>query len=94
MLHDPATQSGVDNAAPYKTRIGIWMFVIYALVYIGFITINVIDPVLMETIVFAGLNLAIVYGFGLIVLAMILALIFNVMCSKKETELNADEGRT
>ena len=90
MLHEPAQPTREDNASPYKTRIGVWMFVAYALIYVSFIAINVIDPLLMETIVFAGLNLAIVYGFGLIVLAIILAIIFNALCMKKELELNVD----
>jgi uncharacterized membrane protein (DUF485 family) len=90
MLHEPAQQTAEDRASPYKTRIGIWMFVVYALIYVGFIAINVINPLLMETIIFAGLNLALVYGFGLIVLAIILAIIYNSMCVKKERELNVD----
>jgi len=92
MLHEPAQQSAEDRASPYKTRLGVRMFVVYALIYVGFIAINVINPLLMETIIFAGLNLAIVYGFGLIVLAIVLAIVFNSMCVKKETELN-DDGK-
>ena len=88
MLHESAQQSAEDRASPYKTRVGVRMFVVYALIYVGFIAINVINPLLMETIIFAGLNLAIVYGFGLIILAIILAIIFNAMCMKKELELN------
>jgi uncharacterized membrane protein (DUF485 family) len=42
----------------------------------------------MALIVFGGLNLAIVYGFGLIVLAIIMGLIYNHLCTKKEDELN------
>jgi uncharacterized membrane protein (DUF485 family) len=42
----------------------------------------------MERIIFSGLNLAVVYGIGLIIFALILALIYNSMCLKKEAELN------
>jgi uncharacterized membrane protein (DUF485 family) len=35
---------------------------------------------LLATIVFAGLNLAIVYGFGLIIAALVLALIYSWIC--------------
>ena len=31
MLHEPAGQFGADPASPYKTRLGSWMFVLYAL---------------------------------------------------------------
>jgi len=89
MLHGPAVQGGKDYAIAYKMRVGAWMFLLYALVYAGFIIINVTDPVSMENVVFAGLNLAVVYGFGLIVFALVLALIYNQMCAKKEIELNS-----
>ena len=64
MLHEPAVQSGKDNAVAYKTRIGVRMFWLYAIVYAGFVIINVMNPVMMEGHVFSGLNLAVVYGFG------------------------------
>jgi len=43
----------------------------------------------MEKEVFWGLNLAVVYGFGLIFLALIMALIYNQACNAKEAELMA-----
>ncbi len=88
MLHEPAADSGPDHAAAYKTRLGLYMFAFYSLVYAGFVVINVTKPVLMEKIVFAGLNLAVVYGFGLIILALVLALIYNAMCTKEENRVS------
>ena len=87
MLHEPAGQSGKDYASGYKTSLGVKMFLLYGVVYLGFVAINVIKPVLMETVVVFGLNLAVVYGFGLIVAALVLALIYNRMCAAKEQEL-------
>jgi uncharacterized membrane protein (DUF485 family) len=43
----------------------------------------------METIVLGGLNLAVVYGFGLIVFALILALIYSLACGRREKRLQA-----
>lgn len=80
--------SDPDNASVYKARIGVYMIILYALVYFGFIVINISNPLLMERIIFSGLNLAVVYGIGLIIFALILALIYNNMCSKKEAKLN------
>ena len=88
MLHEPAQESGPDNAIEYKMRLGIYMFISYALVYAGFVIINISNAVLMEKTILLGLNLAVVYGFGLIILALVLALIYSMMCSKKEAELN------
>jgi uncharacterized membrane protein (DUF485 family) len=84
VLHEPASSSGKDDAAPYKSRLGIWMFLLYALFYAGFVAINLGDPLLMEHIVAFGLNLATVYGFSLIVGALIMALIYDRLCRNKE----------
>ena len=88
MLHEPAAQSGKDLAASYKMRIGVWMFLLYAILYGGFVALNVLKPVEMETPVALGMNLAVTYGFGLILFALVLALIYTVMCGAKERELN------
>jgi uncharacterized membrane protein (DUF485 family) len=84
MLHEPATPSGKDPSGPYKMRLGIWMFVFYSLFYASFVAINLLKPLAMASIVFAGLNLATVYGFALIIVALIEALIYDWLCRKKE----------
>ena len=91
MLHEPAATVGVDNAIQYKMRLGLIMFGIYASIYVGFVAINVINPLLMEVTVFFGLNLAVVYGFGLIIFALVLALVYNDKCTKMEKKLNSEE---
>ena len=87
MLHEPATPAGKDPAGPYKMRLGIWMFVFYSLFYASFVAINLISPRSMGMVVFLGLNLATVYGFALIIVALIEALVYNALCHKKEVEL-------
>jgi len=90
MLHEPAANMGEDRASSYKMRLGMWMFLMYAAIYAGFVAINVLSPLSMEKIIVFGLNLAVVYGFGLIIFALILALIYNQMCAKKESELHVE----
>ncbi|MBU1107735.1 MAG: DUF485 domain-containing protein [Candidatus Riflebacteria bacterium] len=87
MFHKPADQGGKDPAATFKTALGVKMFIGYALVYAAFIGINVVSPLSMETEVFMGLNLAVAYGFGLIILALVMAVIYNQTCNNKEAEL-------
>ena len=84
MLHEPAAQSGPDPASDYKQRLGVIMFAVYAVIYGGFIFINVVNVKLMETTVLFGMNLAVVYGFSLIILALVLALIYNHLCTRRE----------
>ncbi len=87
MGHGPAVKLGKDAAQAYKTRLGIYMFILYTLCYGSFVAINSIKPSMME-IVIMGQTLAIVFGFGLIVFALILAIIYNSMCNAAEARLN------
>lgn len=88
MMHGENQPTGPDAAAGYKSKLGVYMFFVYALIYVGFVAINVIDPNIMETKVFFGLNLAAFYGFGLILLALILALIYDRLCHNREVSSN------
>ena len=84
MLHEPAVPAGKDYAVAYKTRLGVWMFICYSIFYAGFVAINLVNATLMEKIVFLGLNLATVYGFALILVALLLAIIYNALCNTQE----------
>jgi uncharacterized membrane protein (DUF485 family) len=95
MLHKPAFDEdvGEDFALKYRTQIGVRLFIIYAIVYVTFVVINLVSPISMEKIVLWGLNLAIVYGMGLILLAILLALIYNRLCAEKEREFTDSSSR-
>lgn len=89
MLHEPTNPTPEeDNAIAYKTKLGTRMFWVYALIYAGFVLINIIKPVLMEKVIIFGLNLAVVYGFGLIILSLVMALIYNSLCVREEKAQN------
>jgi len=87
MAHGPAVKLGKDNAASYKTKLGIKMFIAYTLVYAGFVVINATRPHIMQEVVF-GQTLAVVYGFGLLGFALVLAIIYNRLCNAAEARLN------
>ncbi len=48
MDHGPAIEYGPDNAAAFKTKLGLILFFIYAAIYGVFVAINTVNPVLME----------------------------------------------
>ncbi|PLX93383.1 MAG: hypothetical protein C0621_07625 [Desulfuromonas sp.] len=87
MGHGPAVKLGKDNAAAYKGKIGISMFVVYTLVYFGFVVINATNPSLMQEVVL-GQTFAVIYGFGLLAFALILAVVYNALCNAAEERLN------
>lgn len=90
MLHEPAAVHGVDEAAAYKRHLGLIMLAVYGVIYIAFIVINVAWPKAMGVIVVAGLNLAIVFGFALIVIAFLMALFYNWACTRHEKSFEGE----
>jgi len=83
MEHGPATEWKEEKSQSYKAKLGILMFAIFTPIYLAFILICVISPSTMAKDV-GSLNVAIVYGFGIIILAIIQAVIYNIICSNKE----------
>jgi uncharacterized membrane protein (DUF485 family) len=75
-----SSRDPVAEVRRYNSRLGLALFTLYLVLYLGFVLINAIRADLMERKVVAGLNLAIVYGFGLIATALILAVIYGVLC--------------
>jgi hypothetical protein len=91
MLHEPSAPVGKDPAQQYKMRVGVWMVIAYSIFYAGFVAINLMRPLLMEKTIFAGLNLATVYGFALIIVALLQALVYDAMCRLQEHKLNIQD---
>ena len=76
-MKEPET---ISPERQYNTKLGLILFVIYLLMYLGFVLGNAFKADVMEARVLLGLNLAVVYGFALIKMAFILSLIYGVMC--------------
>lgn len=69
------------------------LFVVYGLVYAGFIVINTLSPKTMGETVVWGLNLAVVYGMGLILFAVVLGLVYNAVCTRAEQRAAIADAR-
>ncbi|MCC6511203.1 MAG: DUF485 domain-containing protein, partial [Pirellulaceae bacterium] len=63
--------------SPDSSKLGLVLFAIYLAFYVTFVGISAFASQWFEVVVFAGLNLAVVYGFGLIILALVLAMIYG-----------------
>jgi uncharacterized membrane protein (DUF485 family) len=92
MSHGPATEWQPDKTQDYKAKLGLIMFAVYTAAYFAFVLLCVFYPKFMAVDI-GSLNVAIVYGFGIIVLAMIQAVIYNNMCSKKEHEEDQKQNK-
>ena len=71
------------------SRIGLLLFAIYLVLYGGFVLLAAFSPQTMELTPLAGVNLAIWYGFGLIVAAFLLALVYGWTNRSKTGQKNA-----
>ncbi len=67
-----------------NARYGLLLFAVYVILYAGFMGLSAFEPQLMSKTPFGGVNLAIIYGLGLIVAALVLAAIYMVLCRPKQ----------
>ena len=80
--HSPTHPKEIEDPliAARNARYGMVLFLIYLAFYGGFVALNAFAPEQMEATPAFGVNLAILYGFGLIAVAMVLALLYSWMC--------------
>ena len=69
-----------ERRAARNARAGLWLFGVYLVVYIGFVLLTAFAPQVMQITFASGLNVAILYGLGLIALALVLALVYAWLC--------------
>lgn len=59
-------------------RLGLVLFVLYLLLYAGFVLLVAFGGDAMEATPVRGVNVAVLYGFSLITAAIVLALLYGV----------------
>lgn len=86
-----------DHHAPTiarNARVGLWLFAVYVVLYAGFMVLSAFYPERMRQSAVAGVNLAVAYGFGLIVGAFLLALVYMFLVrGRAADDVSAREGR-
>lgn len=63
-----------------NARYGLILFLVYLVVYGGFVALSAFSPETMAAPAIAGVNVAVVYGFVLIGLALVLAIVYMALC--------------
>lgn len=76
-----------------NARIGLRLFLLYSLFYAAFVLMNAFAPTVMEATPVAGLNLALLSGFGLIFLAFVIALLYGFLASNVTKEKNGNDTK-
>lgn len=72
-----------------NTRYGLVLFTVYLLIYSAYVLINAFAPELMERSTW-GVTWAILSGFGLILAAFVLALLYGWLC---RASANGTQGK-
>ena len=89
-MHENTNEShDTEKAIAQKSRLGLILFFIYSAVYAGFVVIGVMEPQLLGKKIM-GQNLSVLYGIGLIVLAIIMGVLYHYFCSKFEDRFNSE----
>jgi uncharacterized membrane protein (DUF485 family) len=80
--HGPNSTDEIEHpeTVSRNVRYGLVLFAVYLLLYGAFVGVNAFAPELMERTPVAGVNVAILSGFGLIVVAFLLALLYGWLC--------------
>lgn len=82
---DPAEQEDSGTIAR-NARHGLRLFSVYFLFYIGFVALNAFRPDWMESTPAGGINLAVLYGFALIVGALAMSLLYGWLCQNPASD--------
>lgn len=91
-MHVNSTTEEKEIVTRQKSKLGVRLFFVYLICYAGFVALGVFNYELLSTTVFSGLNLAIVYGIGLILFAVVMGVVYNYYCTKYEDDADkADE---
>lgn len=94
MHHEPVVELGADYAQKKKSKLGLWFFFLYFLFYAGFVIIGVFNYELLAKEVIGGVNIALLYGIGLIVFAVLSGILYNYFCSRYEDNMNEKEVKS
>lgn len=79
-----SNESGTPVQLPKASRLGIWLFLAYLAIYAGFVWLAAFSGPTLAKRPFGGVNLAIVYGFVLIIVPLVLALAYIAWAGKAE----------
>lgn len=81
----PQKHHHMTPAEHHNARLGLVLFLIYVLLYAGFVVLAAFRRELMAADFLAGVSLAVIYGFGLIIGAILLAGLYTLLCRPEAT---------
>lgn len=89
--HPPHEDEHLDLSAR-NARTGLWLFAVYLAAYVVFVGMAAYAPEWMGQPTPLGPNVAIVYGFGLIFGAVLLAMLYMFLCKQNADRFEREGG--
>lgn len=80
-----------SQATSRQSRYGLILFAVYVILYGLFVYLSAFRADVMASRPLGGVNFAVLYGLGLIIAAIVLALIYMVICRKSGSEREAGD---
>lgn len=87
-MNKPAPPSSPEVLAirSYNARMGLVLFAFYLAAYIGFVYLSAMRQDVLKQPSLGGVNIAVLYGFGLIVGAFVVSIIYMFLCKNVPTD--------
>ncbi|QDU31895.1 hypothetical protein ETAA8_70570 [Anatilimnocola aggregata] len=77
---EPKIPADIDAVRSYNAHMGLWLFAFYLIAYVGFVVLAATSPEIMGRPAWGGVNVAILYGFGLILGAFVVSIVYMLLC--------------
>ena len=82
-MNKPAESADLLAIRNYNARLGLVLFAFYLAAYVGFVVLSAWSKEslgAMKQPALAGVNFAVIYGFGLIIGAFVVSIIYMLLC--------------
>jgi uncharacterized membrane protein (DUF485 family) len=80
--HEDPKEEEDEAIVRYNTRLGVYLFIAYVAFYAGFMAMSAFWPEVIGSPWLGGVNMSVLYGFALIVVAILLALAYQKLSRK------------
>lgn len=77
---NPQATAELAAIRSHNARLGLWLFAVYLAAYVSFVVLAAMSPDIMGRPAWGGVNIAVLYGFGLILGAFIVSIIYMFLC--------------
>jgi uncharacterized membrane protein (DUF485 family) len=84
--NSPAPPAAEEAISTGRSRFGLILFIVYLALYCGFVALNAFAVTTVESTQVFGVNLAVVYGLALIAGAFILAVVYDLVCRRLDSQ--------